>query len=80
MYRHCAIKSHVLPGYEIPKFSESDFSQQTLTNKACIRQVGFCAFFKPFPVFGFILLSNLVRARPPAGNAHRWATKIVQKK
>jgi hypothetical protein len=34
MYRHCAIKSDVLPRYEFPKFSEGDVSQPTLSNKA----------------------------------------------
>lgn len=33
MCRHCAIKSDVLPRYEIPKFSEGDVSQHTLPNR-----------------------------------------------
>jgi len=60
MYRHDVNKSDVLARYEFPKFSEGDVSQPTPPNTAC-------AFFKSFALrgFGFILLSNLVHARPP---------------
>jgi hypothetical protein len=40
MYRHRAIKSDALPGYEFLKFSEGDVSQQTLRNTA--PQRGIC--------------------------------------
>jgi len=32
-----------------------------------------CGIFKHFPGFEFILLPSRVHARPPAGNANRWA-------
>jgi len=44
---------------------------QNLPNTACTRQVGVCAFFKPFPGFEFFPLPNRIHARPLAGNAGR---------
>jgi len=41
--------------------------------------VGFCAFYKPFSGFGFILLSSRVHARPHAANANRWAVPCIAK-
>ena len=47
----------------------------------CTGQVGFVAIFEYFSGFGFILLSNIIHARPLAGNANCWAasTSVVDK-
>jgi hypothetical protein len=45
----------------------------TQPNKACTRRVGVCAIYKHFSSFGFFYISNIIHARPHAGNANRWA-------
>ena len=49
-----------------------------LSNNACSRQVGVCAFYRHFPGLGFILLSSRVSSRPLAANAGRWASGQVK--
>ncbi|MEK6753484.1 MAG: hypothetical protein AABZ00_14600 [Chloroflexota bacterium] len=41
-------------------------------NTACIGRWGFCAIFKHFSGFEFLLLPSRVHTRPSAGNAIRW--------
>jgi len=52
-------------------FQPAYLEQQKTPNKACTRQVGFCAVYKQFSGFEFFLLPNTIHARPHAGNANR---------
>jgi len=42
------------------KIAKTTMNFQSAPNKACTRQVGFCATYRLFPCFGFILLSSRV--------------------
>jgi len=54
-------------------FSANESSSSTAPNKACTRRVGVSAIYRHFSGFEFSYISNIVHARPHAGNANRWA-------
>ncbi len=45
---------------------------ETVLNIASTGQVGLVDIFEHFSGFKFILLTNIVHARPLAGNVNRW--------
>jgi hypothetical protein len=59
-------------------FQLPESNGKTAPNKACTRQVGFCAIFEYFPRLSRIHISKRIHTRPLAGNANRWALRLKQ--